>query len=96
MSKKSTVDNPHHHLYNDPKPKDLSVVGANLLKIEFHFNSFTVSYQLPGINRWEFQLQVLKKTFPIQFIQDFFKENSKYESRYYAMRHADYWDKEKS
>lgn len=91
MSDTKEQDSRFHQLYHDPKPKDFLILGE-LLKIEVHFNSFTVHFQHVGTDRFEYQLQVCRKTYPIQCLQDFFKKNSKIESKHFAHRPAGFWE----
>jgi len=91
MSANKKVDSINHQLYHDPKPKDFLIPGE-LLKIKVNFNSFTVYFQFPGEERWEHQLRVLKRTYPIQSISAFFAYNGKIESKYFAHRPPSFWE----
>lgn len=72
-------------IISHPKKKDLFIPGE-LIKIEVHFNSFSFYFQLPGMDRFEHQLCVFKRTLPIESLTAFFKENGKHKPGHCTIR----------
>jgi len=61
-------------IYHQPSKEDFFIPGE-LLQIKIHFNSFSVFFQLPGKDRYEMQLSVFERIFPIETLTEFFRVN---------------------
>ena len=68
-----------------PKKKDLIIPGM-LLEIKVHFNSFSVFYQFEGFDKFEYQLIIYERIFPISYLVKFFKVNGSVDKNYFVIR----------
>jgi len=74
-----------HRVIAFPKKNDLIIPGE-LIKIEVHYNSFSVFYQSTGFNSFEHQLVICSIIFPIKFLIEFFKKNGSVKKNYFVQR----------
>jgi len=72
-------------IFNKPTDEDLFISGM-LLKIKVHYNSFSVFFQFEGFEKYEHQLVVYEKIFPISYLVRFFKINGEADKNYFVMR----------
>ena len=73
------------HIFNKPIDSDFIIPGM-LLEIKVHYNSFSVFYQFEGFDKFEHQLVVHEKIFPISYLVRFFKINGEADKNYFVMR----------
>ena len=72
-------------IFHKPTDSDLIIPGM-LLEIKVHYNSFSVFYQFEGFDKFEHQLEVNAKIFPISYLVRFFKINGEADKNYFVMR----------
>ncbi|MCG2432206.1 hypothetical protein [Aequorivita xiaoshiensis] len=72
-------------IFNKPIDSDLIIPGM-LLEVKVHYNSFSVFYQFEGFDKFEHQLVVQEKIFPISYLVRFFKINGEADKNYFVMR----------
>ncbi len=72
-------------IVTEPTEDDLLIIGY-LLNIQINITSFTVSYQMDFGKDIFVSYAVLTKTYPIRYIQDFFKANADTPVDFYCPR----------
>lgn len=75
----------NREIISKPSDKDLIIPGM-LLEVKTHFNSFSVFFQFEGTDKFQHQLEVYERVFPISYLVDFFKINGEAEKNYFVIR----------
>ncbi len=72
-------------VYHKPSNSDLIIPGM-LLELKVHYNSFSVFYQFEGFEKFEHQLVIREKIYPINYLVRFFKVNGSADKNYFVIR----------